>query len=139
MTKFPDAKQALPGGASVETWLLAQPSEEPEIWRDGVRECLRRIQRVAGTPQERVNSRHSFGHAASRGERDGPRSRHKAKEPVMGLGKKTKAKAQIIKGKTKKQAGKVTGNNRLKAKGKAGEVTGKLKLKREKIKDSLKH
>jgi uncharacterized protein YjbJ (UPF0337 family) len=57
----------------------------------------------------------------------------------MGLGKKAKAKAQIIKGKTKKQAGQATGNNRLKAKGKAGEVTGKLKLKREKIKDSLKH
>jgi uncharacterized protein YjbJ (UPF0337 family) len=57
----------------------------------------------------------------------------------MGLGKKTKAKAQIVKGKTKKQVGKVTGNNRLKAKGKAGEVTGKLKLKREKVKDSLKH
>jgi uncharacterized protein YjbJ (UPF0337 family) len=57
----------------------------------------------------------------------------------MGLGKKAKAKAQILKGKTKKNAGKATGNNRLKAKGKAGEVTGKLKLKREKIKDSLKH
>jgi uncharacterized protein YjbJ (UPF0337 family) len=57
----------------------------------------------------------------------------------MGLGKKTKAKAQIVKGKTKKHAGKATGNNRLKAKGKAGEVTGKLKLKREKVKDSLKH
>jgi uncharacterized protein YjbJ (UPF0337 family) len=57
----------------------------------------------------------------------------------MGLGKKAKAKAQIVKGKTKKNAGKATGSNRLKAKGKAGEVTGKLKLKREKIKDSLKH
>jgi uncharacterized protein YjbJ (UPF0337 family) len=57
----------------------------------------------------------------------------------MGLGKKAKAKTQVIKGKTKKQVGKATGNKRLKAKGKAGEVTGKLKLKREKIKDSLKH
>ena len=57
----------------------------------------------------------------------------------MGLGKKAKDKAKIVKGKTKKNAGKATGNDRLKAKGKAGEVTGKLKLKREKIKDSLKH
>lgn len=56
----------------------------------------------------------------------------------MGLGNKTKAKGKIIKGKTKKQAGKATGNNRLKAKGKAGEVAGKLKLKLEKVKDSAK-
>lgn len=57
----------------------------------------------------------------------------------MGLGKKAKAKAQIVKGKTKKNAGKATGNNRLKAKGKAGEVAGKLRLKLEKVKDSAKH
>lgn len=56
----------------------------------------------------------------------------------MGLGNKTKAKGKIIKGKTKKHAGKATGNNRLKAKGKAGEVAGKLRLKLEKVKDSAK-
>jgi uncharacterized protein YjbJ (UPF0337 family) len=56
----------------------------------------------------------------------------------MGLGKKAKDKAKIIKGKTKKHAGKATGNDRLKAKGKAGEVTGKLKLKGRKAKDSAK-
>jgi uncharacterized protein YjbJ (UPF0337 family) len=56
----------------------------------------------------------------------------------MGLGKKAKDKAKIIKGKTKKHAGKATGNNRLKAKGKAAEVTGKLKLKGEKAKDAAK-
>ena len=56
----------------------------------------------------------------------------------MGLGNKTKAKGKIIKGKTKKHAGKATGNNRLKAKGKAGEVAGKLMLKLEKVKDSAK-
>jgi uncharacterized protein YjbJ (UPF0337 family) len=56
----------------------------------------------------------------------------------MGLGKKAKDKAKIVKGKTKKNAGKATGNNRLKAKGKAGETTGKLKLKGEKVKDSVK-
>jgi uncharacterized protein YjbJ (UPF0337 family) len=57
----------------------------------------------------------------------------------MGLGKKAKDKAKIVKGKTKKHAGKATGNDRLKAKGKAGEVTGKLKLKGEKAKDRAKH
>ena len=56
----------------------------------------------------------------------------------MGLGNKTKAKAKIIKGKTKKHAGKATGNDRLKAKGKVGEATGKLKLKGEKVKDAAK-
>jgi uncharacterized protein YjbJ (UPF0337 family) len=56
----------------------------------------------------------------------------------MGLGKKAKDKAKIIKGKTKKHAGKATGNDRLKAKGKATEVTGKLKLKGQKAKDSVK-
>jgi uncharacterized protein YjbJ (UPF0337 family) len=56
----------------------------------------------------------------------------------MGLGKKAKDKAKIIKGKTKKHAGKATGNKRLRAKGKAGEVTGKLKLKGQKAKDAAK-
>jgi uncharacterized protein YjbJ (UPF0337 family) len=56
----------------------------------------------------------------------------------MGLGKKAKDKAKIIKGKAKKNAGKATGSKRLKAKGKAGEVTGKLKLKGEKAKASVK-
>ena len=62
----------------------------------------------------------------------------RAKELAMGLGKKAKDKAKIIKGKTKKNAGKATGNNRLKAKGKADEVTGKLKLKGRKAKDAAK-
>jgi uncharacterized protein YjbJ (UPF0337 family) len=47
----------------------------------------------------------------------------------MGEGKKAKARAKIIKGKTKKGVGKVTGSKRLKVKGKAGETAGKLKLK----------
>lgn len=54
----------------------------------------------------------------------------------MGLGKRTKDKAKIIKGKTKKNAGKATGSKRLEAKGKVGEVTGKLKLKGRKAKDA---
>jgi uncharacterized protein YjbJ (UPF0337 family) len=56
----------------------------------------------------------------------------------MALGKKAKAKAQVIKGKAKKNAGKATGNRRLQAKGKVGELAGKLKLKGHKVKDSVK-
>ena len=57
----------------------------------------------------------------------------------MKLGKKTKAKAKVIRGKTKKNTGKATGNKRLQAKGKAGEVTGKIKLKGRKAKHAAKH
>jgi uncharacterized protein YjbJ (UPF0337 family) len=56
----------------------------------------------------------------------------------MGLGKKAKDRARIMKGKARKHAGKATGNKRLRAKGKAGEVAGKLKLKGHKAKDTLK-
>jgi uncharacterized protein YjbJ (UPF0337 family) len=56
----------------------------------------------------------------------------------MSLAKKAKDKAKVVKGKTKKDAGKATGSKRLEAKGKASEVTGKLKLKGEKVKDSAK-
>jgi uncharacterized protein YjbJ (UPF0337 family) len=56
----------------------------------------------------------------------------------MGLGKKAKNKAKVIKGKTKKQAGKATGNNRLKAEGKADVLTGNLKNAGEKVKDAVK-
>jgi uncharacterized protein YjbJ (UPF0337 family) len=56
----------------------------------------------------------------------------------MGLGKKTKDKAKILKGKTKKHVGEATGNKRLTAKGKVGEATGKLRLKAHKAMDSAK-
>jgi uncharacterized protein YjbJ (UPF0337 family) len=56
----------------------------------------------------------------------------------MGLVKKAKDRAKILKGKAKKNAGKATGNKRLRAKGKAGELTGKLKLKGHKAKDAAK-
>jgi uncharacterized protein YjbJ (UPF0337 family) len=56
----------------------------------------------------------------------------------VGLGKKAKDRAKIMKGNARKRAGKATGNKRLRAKGKAGEVAGKLKLKGEKAKDALK-
>jgi len=55
----------------------------------------------------------------------------------MGLGKKAKNKAKVIKGNTKKHAGKATGNKRLKTEGKADEVTGNLKNAGEKVKDAF--
>jgi uncharacterized protein YjbJ (UPF0337 family) len=69
---------------------------------------------------------------------DGHGQRRRIEESVMGLGKKAKDEAKVLKGKAKKNAGKATGNNRLKAKGKAGEVAGKLKLKGEKVKHAAK-
>ena len=56
----------------------------------------------------------------------------------MGLGKKVKDKGKEVKGKTKKNTGKATGDNRLRAKGKADELTGKVKLKGEKAKHAAK-
>jgi uncharacterized protein YjbJ (UPF0337 family) len=51
--------------------------------------------------------------------------------------KKAKSKAKVIKGKTKRLAGKATGNERLKIEGKADEVTGNLKYAGEKVKDAF--
>jgi uncharacterized protein YjbJ (UPF0337 family) len=56
----------------------------------------------------------------------------------MGLGKKAKDRAKIVKGKARKHVGKATGNKRLRAKGKVGEIVGKLKLKGHKAEDALK-
>jgi uncharacterized protein YjbJ (UPF0337 family) len=65
--------------------------------------------------------------------------RDRLRSRLMGLGKKAKDRAKIVKGKTKKHAGKATGSKRLTAKGKAGEIAGKLKLKGEKAKHPAKH
>jgi uncharacterized protein YjbJ (UPF0337 family) len=56
----------------------------------------------------------------------------------MGLGKKAKNKARVIKGKTKQHAGQATGNKRLKTEGKADVVIGNLKNASEKLKDAFK-
>lgn len=52
----------------------------------------------------------------------------------MRLGKKASSRAAIFKGKTRKNAGKATGNDRLRARGKIGEMIGRLKLTGEKAK-----
>ena len=55
----------------------------------------------------------------------------------MSVGNKAKNKAKVIKGKTKKQVGMATGNDRLKVEGKADEVVGNLKNAGEKVKDAF--
>lgn len=49
------------------------------------------------------------------------------------------ARAKIIKGRTRKNAGKITGNGRLRASGKVGELIGRLKLRGEKARSRVRH
>ena len=51
---------------------------------------------------------------------------------------KVKNSAQQAKGKVKEAAGKVTGNDKLQAKGKADQTKGNLKQAGEKVKDAFK-
>jgi uncharacterized protein YjbJ (UPF0337 family) len=51
---------------------------------------------------------------------------------------KTKNSAQQAKGKVKEAAGKVTGNDKLQAKGKSDQMKGNLKQAGEKVKDAFK-
>ena len=56
----------------------------------------------------------------------------------MGLGKKAKNKAKVLKGHGKKGAGKVTGSKRLKAEGRSDKAVGNFKNAGEKVKDAVK-
>jgi uncharacterized protein YjbJ (UPF0337 family) len=56
----------------------------------------------------------------------------------MRLGNKARARATIFKGKTRKNAGKATGNGRLRASGKISEVIGKLRLNGGKARSRVK-
>jgi uncharacterized protein YjbJ (UPF0337 family) len=56
----------------------------------------------------------------------------------MGLGKKAKNKAKVLKGRGKKGVGKATGNKRLKAEGRADKAAGHLKNAGERVKGKLK-
>jgi uncharacterized protein YjbJ (UPF0337 family) len=51
---------------------------------------------------------------------------------------KAKNTAQQVKGKAKEVAGKVTGDDKLRAKGKADQMKGNLKQAGEKVKDGFK-
>ena len=55
----------------------------------------------------------------------------------MGIIDKAKDKAQSVSGKTKKEAGKATGDHSMEAEGKVDEVSGDLKQAGEKVKDAL--
>ena len=55
----------------------------------------------------------------------------------MATSDKAKNDAQRAKGKVKEVAGKVTGNNKLQAKGKADQRKGNLKQSGEKVKDAF--
>ena len=57
----------------------------------------------------------------------------------MRLSKKTRARAKIVQGKARKNAGRATGNGRLRARGKVGELIGKLRLRGEKAKGRVRH
>ena len=56
----------------------------------------------------------------------------------MSASKKAKDKAQAVKGKVKKAAGKAVGSPRLEAEGQADQVKGNLKQAAEKVKDAAK-
>jgi uncharacterized protein YjbJ (UPF0337 family) len=56
----------------------------------------------------------------------------------MSVTKKARAKAEELKGKVKKIAGKAAGNRRVESEGKAGQAMGDLKQAGEKVKDVFK-
>jgi uncharacterized protein YjbJ (UPF0337 family) len=62
----------------------------------------------------------------------------KEEESRMAAADKAKNTAQTSKGKVKEAAGKVTGNDKLRAKGKADQTKGNLKQAGEKLKDAIK-
>jgi len=56
----------------------------------------------------------------------------------MATSDKARNTAQRAKGKIKEEAGKATGNDRLRAKGEADQLKGNLKQAGEKVKDAVK-
>lgn len=55
----------------------------------------------------------------------------------MSFGDKFRDKAQVLRGRLKRNTGEVTGDWRLQAEGRADEVMGNLKQAREKVKDAF--
>jgi uncharacterized protein YjbJ (UPF0337 family) len=66
------------------------------------------------------------------------RPKKEEEESRMAAADKAKNTAQTSKGKVKEAAGKVTGNDKLRAKGKADQTKGNLKQAGEKLKDAIK-
>jgi uncharacterized protein YjbJ (UPF0337 family) len=63
---------------------------------------------------------------------------HKDSHP-MSIAKKIAHKAEAIKGGARKNAGRLTGNRRLQAKGRREQAKGDIKQAGAKIKDAFKH
>jgi uncharacterized protein YjbJ (UPF0337 family) len=57
----------------------------------------------------------------------------------MSIAKKIAHKAEAVKGSAKKDAGRVTGNRRLRAEGRSDQAKGNTKQAGAKIKDAFKH
>ena len=57
----------------------------------------------------------------------------------MSFAKKIAHKAEAVKGRAKKAAGRVTGSSRLKAEGRGDQAKGDLKQAGAKVKDAVKH
>jgi uncharacterized protein YjbJ (UPF0337 family) len=58
-------------------------------------------------------------------------------EAVVSFADKFRDKAQVLRGRVKRNTGEVTGNRRLQAEGSADKVMGNLKLAGEKVKDAF--
>lgn len=57
----------------------------------------------------------------------------------MSILRKIRHKSQTVKGKTKKNAGRLSGNRRLKTEGRTDQVTGEVKQAADKVGDAFKH
>lgn len=57
----------------------------------------------------------------------------------MSILKKIRHKFQTVKGRTKKRAGRVTGNRRLRTRGRTDQAAGDVKQAADKVKDAFKH
>ena len=56
----------------------------------------------------------------------------------MSILKKIRHKIQTVKGRTKKSAGRVTGNRRLRTEGRTDQAAGNVKQAADKVKDAFK-
>jgi uncharacterized protein YjbJ (UPF0337 family) len=65
------------------------------------------------------------------------RARRRGKEAVVSFADKFRDKAQVLRGRVKRNTGEVTGNRRLQAEGSADEMMGNLKQAGEKVKDAF--
>ena len=63
--------------------------------------------------------------------------RQRGKEAVVSFADKFRDKAQVLRGRIKRNTGEVTGNRRLQAEGSADKVMGNLKQAGEKVKDAF--